>query len=421
MAKNMRSYNYKSAIVLRAYYSGWQKRTIIKNDNAQRYIRNKCVAVDRELYELKKVRIYCEPVAKRIEFLESLKENASAIANTAPFLYEEGVDGQARSNAVYLYRKAWEQFRKIPGTGKPAFHKKGYAKRYQTNAHYGKCDTENLLFKGSACFLDRNHVKLPVLGRVRVKGSPKRVESLLSMKSARIGTVTVFIDECGDGFVIFQLAADEPFAKPFPKTGGMLGIDVNIENLYADSNGNIVGNPKYRSSMKDRLAREQWKLSRKMTAAKREGRDIRSSKKLQEQRVKVAKINRLLRRRSDDYSHVCSKNIVESQDLVFAEDLKVKNLLKNHSLAFSISDVSWGKFMRDIEYKAQRSGKIFLKVDPRNTTQTCACCGYILEDEQKLTLIDREWYCPQCGEYHSRDVNSAMVILQRGMAVCGVS
>lgn len=421
MAKDIRSYNYKSAIVLRAYYSVWQKRVIVKNDNAQRYIRNKCVAVDRELYELKKIRIYCEPVAKRIGFLESLKENASAIANMAPFLYEDGVDGQARSNAVYLYRKAWEQFRKVPGTAKPAFHKKGYAKRYQTNAHYRKEETENLLFTGSACFLDRNHVKLPILGRVRVKGSPKQVNALLAMKSARIGTVTVFIDECGDGFVIFQLASEEPFSKPFPKTGGMLGIDVNIENLYADSNGNIVDNPKYRSSMKDKLAREQWKLSRKMTAAKREGRDILSSKKLQEQRVKVAKISRLLRRRSDDYSHVCSKDIVESQDFVFAEDLKVKNLLKNHHLASSISDVSWGKFLRDIEYKAQRAEKTFLKVDPRNTTQTCACCGYVLRDGQKLGLSDREWYCPQCGEYHIRDVNSAMVILRRGMAACGVS
>ena len=108
--------------------------------------------------------------------------------------------------------------------------------------------------------------------------------------------------------------------------------------------------------------------------------------------------------------------MVESQDLIVAEDLKVRNLKKNHKLAKAISDAGWRSFLIILGQKADTYGKEFVLVDPRNTTQTCSSCGYKLTDDKKLTLSDREWTCPSCGTHHLRDHNAALNILNRYLA-----
>ncbi len=102
------------------------------------------------------------------------------------------------------------------------------------------------------------------------------------------------------------------------------------------------------------------------------------------------------------------------------ESLAVKNLLKNHCLAKAISDVGWGEFLRQLEYKAKWYGRTFIEIDRFSpTSKTCSACGEVLE---ALTLDVREWACPSCGVYHDRDVNAACNILAAGLVVntaCG--
>lgn len=419
MKKRMNEYNYCSGMVMRAYFSSSQKEIISKNDNASRYVYNKCVEIGRELYQLKKVKVPVPVIQDRIAFLETLRGSAKEISNMAPFLNDPDVDSLAKANAVKNYNTGWNNYKKVKGTSIPTFHKKGYEKRYQTNAQYSGNDAT--LSNGTVRFLDRTHLRLPILGRVRVKASPKLLDALFAMPEVRIGTVTVCIDECGDGYISMQLASDYPFHKAFPVSDSMVGIDVNLENFYTTSDGEVVDNPHFAKTAKDKLAKEQWKLSRKMNAAKREGRDIRTSKNLQKQRVKTAKISKHVRNQRMDYQHVQSKKITESQGYIFAEDIKVKNLVKNHHLAYAISDVAWGSFLHMLDYKAKIYGRTFLKIDPKNTTQTCSCCGYVKTGENKLKLDDREWVCPQCGEFHIRDVNAAINILLKGMKALGLS
>ena len=417
--KPMENYEYNSGIVLRAYPSDMQKMMIVQNDNARRYIYNKCVEINHEIYMLNKVSIFCLPVQDRLDYLKSVRGNASAISNMAPFLYEKNVDSLAKANAIRNYNDAWKRFREVPGTGIPTFKSKSYDKHYQTNAQYQPWMDDGL-HDGSVRFLDNDHLKLPVLGRIRVKGSPEQLRALMKMAFVRIGTVTVRIDNCGDCFISLQLASCLPFSPVLPKTDSMIGIDLNIENFFATSNGDVIDNPKYANGLKDKLAKEQWKLSRKMEAAKRDGRNIYDSKNLQKQRVKVAKIQRNIARRRDDYQQVYSKQLVESQDLIAVEDLKVKNMQKNHNLAGSIQDVSWSSFISDISYKAERAGRIFVKIDPKYTTQTCSSCGHVNTGDSKLTLKDREWVCPECGIHHNRDINSAVNILIKGAETTGL-
>lgn len=154
-------------------------------------------------------------------------------------------------------------------------------------------------------------------------------------------------------------------------------------------------------------------------SAKRDGRSLKTSKNYQKQRVVVAKLYRRVRCQRDDYLHNVSKHEVESQDFIAAEDLKVKNLMHNHHLSRAISDAGWRKFLTMLQYKGELYGKEVVLVPSKNTTQTCSEFGYVMKGEEKLTLGDREWMCPNCGAHHDRDTNAARNILKRGLQAAG--
>ena len=112
-----------------------------------------------------------------------------------------------------------------------------------------------------------------------------------------------------------------------------------------------------------------------------------------------------------------SKHMVENQDLIAAENLKVRNLLKNHCLAKTISDAGWRMLLTMLQQKAVMYGKAVILVPPQYTTQTCSHCGHILLGTSMLPLSVREWTCPECGAYHLRDKNAAQNILNKALKI----
>ena len=132
----------------------------------------------------------------------------------------------------------------------------------------------------------------------------------------------------------------------------------------------------------------------------------------------LAKIAKNFKNRRDTFINRVSMALIENQDLVVAEELRSSNLLKNHALAQSISDVGWRSLLQSLTYKADLYGKQFVTINPKNTTQMCRDCGYVCgsdERHSKLELKDREWICPNCGQHHIRDHNAAMNILDKGI------
>lgn len=412
--KSMAQMKYHYGLKVRIYPSDRQKKIIKINSDASRFIYNEMVAINKELMQLRRVKLPIDIVQDRIKQL-TMRQNAKQMSNHYQFLEDERIDSLTKANAIQNYRKAWNAFRKVHATGVPKFHRKSYHWRYQTNCQYPGQKTA-LLTNGTVCFLDNSHVKVPKIGLLRVAGSQARL--LKRICETRIGTVTLTKDSADRFFLSMQLASDESFVKVSKATHGHVGIDLNTDNFLTDSEGNIVPNPRYYRTIKGKLAKEQRILSRRQQRAKKEHRSLRDSKNYQKQRLLVAKLHAKVMNQRHNFLQQISTALIKNHDLVVAEELRSKNLLKNHALALSISDVGWRTFLGMLAYKAKLYGRQFITINPRNTTQICRDCGFVMgtNGTDKLTLDDRNWTCPNCGIHHIRDWNAAKNILDKGIA-----
>ena len=415
--KKMSDLEYHYGLKMRIYPSSQQKKIIDLNGDIARTVYNKMVAIDQELYQLKQIKLPIDIVKERIKELEKRK-NARNMSNHYQYMQDKNIDSLAKANAIQNYQKAWKMFRKVHSSGAPKFHKKSYRLSYQTNAQYGK-DAKIDVYCASVKFLDKNHISLPKLGRLRVSGSHRRI--IDNKDDIRIGTVTISKDTADRYFVSMQLGSDTPFVNKLAKTNSQIGIDLNTENFLTTSEGKVIDNPRYYRMIKGRLAKAQRTLSRRERRAKKEKRSLRNSKNYQKQRRLVAKIHDKIRNQRNNFLNVNSTILVNNHDLIVAENLKSSNMLKNHALAMSISDVGWRSFLQKLAYKADLYQRTFIVVHPKNTTQTCHECGFIMGNgnTKKLTLKDREWTCPSCNTCHIRDVNAAKNILSKGLKQLG--
>ena len=414
MLKKMANYQYHYGLKVRIYPSFRQKAVIQKSSDASRFVYNKMVEYGKRLFAFGKPKIYIQSVTETIASLKETKESTTKLKDRFFWLCDPRVDTMAIENAKQSYNKAWKLYRQVYHIAPPNFHKKEYEEKYQTSEHYDKKKVSTPTMSNGRCRFSQKHVVLPVLGRIRFAGSAKMVRKLLAMPEVRIGTITITEDGVGDYYASFQLGSDMPFVAAAPKTKSEVGIDLNVENFYADSNGKIIDNPAYYHKAKKRLANAQRKLGKRTARAKKEKRPLKSAKNYQKQRLLVAKITRGVMNRRKNFLHIQSTALINNHDLVVAEELRSKNMMKNHALASAIQDNGWRTFLNLLTYKANLYGKTFVTVDPKYTTQTCHNCGYIMKGEEKLTLEIREWTCPVCGKHHIRDVNAAQNILAKG-------
>lgn len=192
---------------------------------------------------------------------------------------------------------------------------------------------------------------------------------------------------------------------PFNKTGSKVGIDTGIKDLAILSNGDVYENIKTLKKNLKKLKYEQRQLSKK----------IKGSGSRNKQKLKLTSIHEKVVNVRKDYLHKVSTEIIKNHDVICIEDLSVKNMMKNHCLSQSFSDVSLGTFYSMLEYKAEWNDKVVVKIDRFfPSSKTCSSCNYIKQD---LTLKDREWYCPSCGVKHDRDLNASLNILKQGLKI----
>lgn len=215
---------------------------------------------------------------------------------------------------------------------------------------------------------------------------------------------TIIKDACGDWYASFVVRVDT--AKTSGE--GVIGIDLGIKDLATLSDGTKIPNPKHLAQKELRLLRYQRALSRK----------IKGSSNRKKARIKVAKIHRSIANSRLDYIHKATRTLVNENRVIAMETLKSSNMMKNHRLAKSLSDASFGLFRRILEEKVKSSGHCHLvKLDSfYPSTQTCSCCGHRLTGEGRIKLSVRSWTCDYCLTEHDRDINAAINIHGAGVA-----
>ncbi|MFJ9029109.1 RNA-guided endonuclease InsQ/TnpB family protein [Streptomyces sp. NPDC102274] len=219
-------------------------------------------------------------------------------------------------------------------------------------------------------------------------------------------TVTVSQDAAGRWFV--SMLGEDASVKPLPATDTAVGIDVGLDHLLTLSTGEKIANPRHERRDRNRLAKAQRTLARKE----------KGSANRAKARLKVAKVHaRITDRRRDHLHKLTTRLVCENQTLVI-EDLTVRNMVKNRSLARAISDAAWSEFRSMLEYKAAWYGREVIAVDRWfPSSKLCSACGTLAD---KMPLSVRTWTCA-CGTTHDRDVNAAKNLLAAGRAVaaCG--
>lgn len=184
--------------------------------------------------------------------------------------------------------------------------------------------------------------------------------------------------------------------------GREIGIDLGLKSFLVTSENETINPPKFFRKSEKKLKRLQKLLSRKAKGSNRQNKA----------RIKVARIYEKISNQRNNFLHKLSHRLVSENQAIFAEDLHVKGMIKNHHLAKSILDASWSEFIRQIKYKSEWNGVYFGQIDrffPSSKRHNA--CGWINES---LTLDDREWTCQGCGQLVNRDHNAAQNILQFG-------
>jgi putative transposase len=215
-------------------------------------------------------------------------------------------------------------------------------------------------------------------------------------------TITLSRDAAGR-FFVSCLCEFEPVSLPI--SAKTVGIDVGLKDLFVTDSGFKSDNPRHTAKYAVRLALLQRRLSKK----------AKGSKNRAKARLKVAKLHAKIADCRLDNLHKLSRKLINENQVVCVESLKVKNMIRNPKLSKAIADAGWGELVRQLQYKGEWAGRSIVAIDPYfPSSKRCSCCGFTMK---KMPLDVRQWVCPECGEPHDRDINAARNIKAAGLAV----
>jgi putative transposase len=334
------------------------------------FIRNKCLRkwMDERGVSKNDLQCYCAQLAKEYSFATVLNSQArQASADRAWFAISRFYDNC----------KAHKPGKK----GYPKFQHDNRSVEYKQTGWKLEPDGKHITFTDGCG-----------IGRLRLVGT--RDIEMYPIKQIK----RVRIIRRADGFYC-QFGVQTERVIEHEPTGKQVGIDVGLKAYYADSEGHTVENPRHYRKAEKRLKRLNRQLSRKQ----------KKSHNRKKARKQLAKAHLKVQRQREDFARKTANTLVTSSDLIAFEDLKIRNMVKNHHLAKSIHDAGWGTFLQWVKAYGAIHNIPVIAVAPHFTSQNCSACGALV----KKALSVRTHMCHECGVVLDRDHNAALNILQK--------
>ncbi len=342
---------------------------------AAQFIRNKCLRkwMDERGVSRHDLQSYCAVLAREYSFAALLNSQAR----------------QASADRAWLaISRFYENCREHkPGKkGYPQFQHNNRSVEYKRTGWKLEPDGKHIMFTDGCG-----------IGRLRLVGNKKQKIETFPVKQIK----RVRIVKRADGYYV-QFAVQAERRVEHVITGVQVGIDVGLKEFYTDSDGNTVANPRHVRKAEKKLKRLHRRLSRTQ----------KKSQNRKKARKTLAKAYLKVQRQREDFACKTANTLVSSHDLIAYEDLKIANMVRNHALAKSISDASWGRFLAWVNYYGMLHEVPIVAVAPHFTSQSCSGCGVMV----KKSLSERTHTCPQCGLVLDRDHNAARNILHKALS-----
>lgn len=370
------------ATKIRLYPNKTQEQTLNKVLGCYRFVYNQMLARKQEAYNRDKSNLgLCE--LSKFFHGELLKKSEYS------WLKEQNT--KVMKQAIRQMLSAYDGFFKL-GKGFPKFKSK-----HDSNSALFPCEA---ISKSNA--FETKHISLTKsLKNIKFHCSNLYFERLQRYKD-NIKSATLSKTKSGKFYLSVLMSMNEEEFKQFRHTNNKVGIDLGVKDFVITSDGEVFKNKHFFKESENKIKKLQRKLSKK----------VKGSNNRDKARTKIAKEFEHLANQRIDYIHNVVNSLLRTYDYVFIENLNIQGMLKNHKLAKAIQELGFYTFKNTLKNKAMMNDKFVIEVDRWfASSKTCHKCGYVYNG---LTLSEREWTCPICGEHHDRDLNAAVNILMEG-------
>lgn len=370
------------AVKIRLYPNKQQEQTLNKVLGCYRFAYNQILAHKQNAYNTDKINLgLCE--------LSKFFHGTLLKDEQYPWLKEQNT--KVMKQAIRQMLSAYDGFFKL-GKGFPKFK--------------SKHDNNSALFPYDAISksntFETKHISLiKSLKNIKFHCSNLYFNRLQRYKD-NIKSATLSKNKSGKFYLSVLLSMNEEEFKQFRHTGNRVGIDLGVKDFVITSDGEVFENKHFLKKSENKIKKLQRQLSKK----------VKGSNNRNKTRLKLAKAFEHLTNQRLNYIHEVVNSLLRTYDYIFMENLNVQGMLKNHKLSKAIQELGFYTFKNTLKNKAMMNDKFVIEVDRWfASSKTCNNCGYVYKG---LTLNEREWKCPECGEHHDRDINAAMNMLIEG-------
>ena len=370
------------AVKIRLYPNKTQEQTLNKVLGCYRFVYNHMLALKQKEYNENK---------KSLGLTDLSKYFHGTLLKDGQYAWMKEQNTKVMKQAIRQMLSAYEKFFK-QHNGFPKFKTKK--------------DKQSALFPLEAISSGNKFNEKKITLTKSLKGIKFRCSDLyfkrLQIYKEKIRSATLSKTKSGNYFLSILVELPQEEIIKFVPTNKHVGIDLGVKDFVITSDGEVFENKHFFKKQENKIAKLQRQLSKKQ----------KGSNNRNKQRVRIAKVFEKLSNQKDAYIHSVVNELLTYYDTVFMEDLNIKGMMKNHKLAKSMQEVGFYKFRQILEDKARNNYKQVVFIDRfYPSSKACSNCGY---KNQELKLSDRFWTCPNCREYHDRDLNAAVNILHEG-------